>query len=100
MSAMQELNEAMLYRIMYEQFMNQVWEKTNRRLGKQRPNVESEFKAAENQINKAQSRIDRYFLNRSLLTMLTRTSVHCAERIVAIKSSSGLLCVSAVPAPG
>ncbi len=44
-----------------EQFMNQVWEKTNRRLGKQRPNVESEFKAAENQINKAQSRIDRYF---------------------------------------
>src|SRR5262245_62876007 len=32
-----------------------------------------------------------YFLNKAGVTMFTRTSVHCAERIVAIRSSSGLL---------
>ena len=30
-----------------------------------------------------------YLANNSLVTMFTRTSVHCAERIVAISSSNG-----------
>ncbi|MHC4060005.1 MAG: recombinase family protein [Planctomycetota bacterium] len=44
-----------------ERFIDRVWEKTNRRLGKQRPDVESEIKAVESQISKARLRIDRYF---------------------------------------
>ena len=32
----------------------------------------------------------RYFLNSSAVTMFTRLSVHCAERIVATSNSSGL----------
>src|ERR1017187_5932402 len=36
----------------------------------------------------------RYFLNSSVVTMFTRLSVHCAERIVATSSCSGLEKVS------
>src|SRR5580704_13977750 len=39
-------------------------------------------------------------LNNSGVTMFTRTSVHCAERIVATRSSQGERCVSAQTASG
>ena len=38
----------------------------------------------------AKSAAERYFLNNSAVTMFTRLSVHCAERIVATSNSSGL----------
>src|ERR1700755_1105364 len=38
--------------------------------------------------------------NNSGVTMLTRTSVHCAERIVATSSSHGVRCVNAQTAFG
>src|SRR3954468_22311265 len=41
-----------------------------------------------------------YFLNRSCVTMFTRSSVHCAERIVAISSSNGVSCTRAQVASG
>ena len=41
-----------------------------------------------------------YFLKRLGVTMFTRTSVHCAERITAISSSNGLPYSSAVSACG
>src|ERR1044071_10398010 len=37
----------------------------------------------------AYSSARRYFLNRSAVTMLTRSSVHCAERMVPTSNSSG-----------
>jgi hypothetical protein len=37
----------------------------------------------------AKSAAVRYFLNNSFVTMLTRLSVHCAERMVATSSCSG-----------
>src|ERR1017187_9999319 len=48
----------------------------------------------------AKSAAERYFLNRVSVTMLTRLSVHCAERIVATKSSSGLAWFNSQCAPG
>ena len=48
----------------------------------------------------AQSRADLYFLNTTLVTILTWTSVHWADKIVAIKSSSGFVNFSAVLACG
>ena len=41
-----------------------------------------------------------YFRKSSGVVMFTRTSVHCAERIVATSSSHALLCFSAQVAPG
>ena len=48
----------------------------------------------------AQSAGDWYFLNKSFVTIFTLTSVHCAERIVEIKSWSGFLKFSAILALG
>src|SRR5262245_14973414 len=38
----------------------------------------------------AYARAIGYFLNKAGVTMFTRTSVHCADKIVAISSSNGL----------
>ena len=47
-----------------------------------------------------QSSAEVYFLNKSLVTILTRTSVHCAERIVAINISRGFTYLRAIFALG
>src|SRR5207247_1425222 len=49
---------------------------------------------------RAQSRADRYFAKGPGVTMFTRSSVHWAARIVATRSSSGLVKSRAILAPG
>ncbi len=44
-----------------EQFMGQVWEQANERLGKGKPDVEKEIGRIETEIAKTQAAVDRYF---------------------------------------